>query len=58
MIVERVLALVLALVSVACLVVAIAGMATDRFAGRSGLVLRIVAVLCFAAAVALGSGSC
>jgi hypothetical protein len=56
--VERVLALVLATVSVGCLVVAIAGMATDRFFGRSGLVLRIVAVLCFAGAVALGSASC
>ena len=48
----------LATVSVGCLVCAIAGLATDRFTGRSGLVLRIVAVLCFAAAVALGSDSC
>ncbi len=55
---ERVAALVLALVSVACLTVAIVGMATDRFFGRSGLILRVVAVLCFASAVALGTVSC
>ena len=55
---ERLLALILAMVSAGCLIVAIVGMATDRYFGRSGLVLRIVAVLCFAGAVALGTVSC
>lgn len=47
------LAVVLALIAVACLIVAIAGMATDRQSARVGWLVRVLAVLCFAAAVVL-----
>jgi hypothetical protein len=56
--VQRVLALILATVSAGCMVVAIGGMVTGRFAGLSGTLLRATAVLCFAGAVALGTVSC
>jgi hypothetical protein len=47
------LAVLFALVAVACLTVAIAGMVTDRPGARIGWVIRVLAVLCFAAAVTL-----
>jgi hypothetical protein len=49
----RVLAAVLALVAVVCMTVAIVGMVTGRPGDRAGFVIRVVAVLCFGAAVAL-----
>jgi hypothetical protein len=49
----RALAAVLALVAVICITVAIAGMVTGRPGDRAGFVIRLVALLCFAAAVAL-----
>lgn len=49
----RIFALLLALVSVACMCLAIVGMVTGRPAERAGLVLRIAALACFGAAVAL-----
>lgn len=47
------LAVLSALVAAACLVVAIAGMVTGRPGARIGWLVRVLAVLCFAAAVAL-----
>jgi hypothetical protein len=49
----RILALLLALVSVGCMCMAIVGMVTGRPNDRTGLVLRIAALACFGAAVAL-----
>ncbi len=49
----RILALLLALISVGCMSVALVGMVTGRPNDHAGLVLRIVAVACFGAAVAL-----
>jgi hypothetical protein len=49
----RVLAVLLALVSVGCMVLAIAGMVTERGSDRAGWALRAAAVVCFGAAVAL-----
>lgn len=49
----RILALVLALVSVACMSLAIVGMVTGRPGDRAGLALRVAALACFGAAVAL-----
>ncbi|MDQ6835902.1 MAG: hypothetical protein M3016_06905 [Actinomycetota bacterium] len=49
----RVFSVVLAAVAVVCMVVAVAGMVTDRHTPRTGYLLRAVAVLCFAGAVAL-----
>ncbi|HEY1522082.1 MAG TPA: hypothetical protein VGF70_03640 [Solirubrobacteraceae bacterium] len=49
----RTLAILFALVAVVCMIVAIAGMVTGRPGDRAGLLVRVVAVLCFAAAVAL-----
>jgi len=45
----HVLAVVFALVAIACMTLAVAGMVT----GRPGDLVRALAVLCFAAAVAL-----
>lgn len=47
------LAVVFALVAVACLVLALAGMVTGRPGARIGWLVRVLAVVCFAAAVAL-----
>ena len=55
---QRAVALSLALVAAACMAAALWAMATGRFGGRSGTVLRAVAVVCFAVAVALASVSC
>jgi hypothetical protein len=49
----RVLAAVFALIAVVCMTVAIVGMVTGRPGDRAGALIRIVAVLCFAAAVVL-----
>jgi hypothetical protein len=49
----RALAVAFALIAVVCMTVAIAGMVTGRPGDRAGLWIRIAAVLCFAAAVAL-----
>lgn len=49
----RIFALLLALVAVACMSLAIIGMVTGRPGDRAGLALRVAAVACFGAAVAL-----
>ncbi len=49
----RTLSILFALVAVVCMIVAIAGMVTGRPGDRAGLLVRILAVLCFGAAVAL-----
>jgi hypothetical protein len=49
----HVLAVVFSLVAVACLTMAIVGMATGRPGARVGWFIRVLAVLCFAAAVVL-----
>jgi hypothetical protein len=49
----RLLALLLALISVACMSVAIVGMVTGRPSDRTGWALRLAAVVAFGAAVAL-----
>lgn len=49
----RILALVLALISVGCMSVALVGMVTGRPGDRAGWALRAAAVACFGAAVAL-----
>ena len=47
------LAVALALIAVGCMTVAIAGMVTGRLGARLGWIVRMLAVLCFAAAVVL-----
>jgi hypothetical protein len=49
----RVAAAGFALVAVICMTVAIVGMVTGRPGDRAGVFIRIAAVVCFAAAVAL-----
>lgn len=49
----KALTLLLALVSVACMSLAIVGMVTGRPSDRAGLALRAAAVVCFAGAVVL-----
>ena len=49
----RALAIVFAVIAVACMVIAIAGMATGRQSARAGWLVRVMAVVCFGAAVAL-----
>ena len=49
----RALAAVFALIAVVCMTVAIVGMVTGRPGDKLGGLLRVLAVLCFAAAVAL-----
>jgi hypothetical protein len=46
---------VLALIAVACMTLAIVGMVTGRPGDRAGLVVRVVALVCFGGAVALAS---
>jgi hypothetical protein len=53
----RILALLLALVAVACMSLALVGMVTGRPNDRVGWVLRATAVLCFGGAVALGAAA-
>jgi hypothetical protein len=47
------LAVLFALLAIACLTLAIAGMVTGRPGARIGWVVRVLAVLCFAATVVL-----
>jgi hypothetical protein len=47
------LAIVFAIVAAACMVVAIAGMATGNQSARTGWIVRVTALLCFGAAVGL-----
>jgi hypothetical protein len=49
----RVAAAILALVAVACMTVAIVGMVTGRPGDRIGVLVRVLALACFAGAVAL-----
>jgi hypothetical protein len=49
----RAAAAVLALIAVLCMSVAIVGMVTGRPGDKAGLLWRVAAVACFAAAVAL-----
>jgi hydroxyethylthiazole kinase-like sugar kinase family protein len=49
----RALAVVFAVIAVGCMVAAIVGMVTGRPGDKLGGLLRVLAVLCFAAAVAL-----
>ena len=49
----RALSVAFALIAVVCMIFAIAGMVTGRPGDRAGLWIRIVAVLCFVAAVVL-----
>ncbi len=53
MVVLHALALVFAAIAVVCMVVAVAGMVTDRPSARAGVLIRVAALLCFALAVAL-----
>lgn len=47
------LAVAFALIAAACIIVAIAGMATGNQSGRTGLLVRLLALACFIAAVVL-----
>jgi hypothetical protein len=47
------LAIAFAVTAAACIVVAIAGMATGRPGARAGLFVRLFALVCFVAAVVL-----
>jgi hypothetical protein len=49
----HVLAIAFALIAVACIVVAVAGMVTGRQSARAGLIVRLLALACFIAAVVL-----
>lgn len=49
----RILAVLFALVAVGCMCLAIVGMVTGRPDDRAGWALRLAAVACFGAAVAL-----
>jgi hypothetical protein len=49
----RALSVLFASVAVLCMIVAIAGMVTGRPGARAGLMVRAVALICFAAAVGL-----
>ena len=53
----RILAICLAAVAVVLMMVAIAGMVTGRPGDRAGGVVRVVALLCFVAAVVLNVAS-
>ena len=49
----RALAIVFAVIAAGCMILAIAGMATGRQSARTGWLVRVVALLCFGAAVGL-----
>ena len=53
----RAFAGVLGLIAVGCLCAAIVGMVTGRPSDKTGWLLRALAVLCFAGAVALNSAA-
>jgi hypothetical protein len=47
------LAIAFGVIAAACIVIAIAGMATGRQSARAGLIVRLLALACFVAAVVL-----
>jgi hypothetical protein len=49
----RTLSILFALAAVVCMIVAIAGMVTGRPGARGGLLVRIIALVCFGTAVGL-----
>ena len=49
------LAIAFAVVATCCLIVAIAGMVTGRQGPRMGLLVRLLALVCFVAAVVLNA---
>ncbi|MBV8735339.1 MAG: hypothetical protein JO321_17720 [Solirubrobacterales bacterium] len=51
----HVLAIVFAAIAACCIVVAIAGMVTGRQSARVGWLVRLLALICFAAAVVLNA---
>ena len=51
----HVLAVAFAVIAAACLIVAIAGMVTGRHSARTGWLVRLLALVCFAAAVVLNA---
>jgi hypothetical protein len=53
----RALAIVFATIAVGCMVAAVVGIVTGRPGARAGGVVRVVALLCFAAAVALNAAA-
>jgi hypothetical protein len=53
----RVFAALLALIAVGCMMLAIVGMVTGRPGDRVGYLLRVLAVVCFGAAVALNAAA-
>jgi hypothetical protein len=53
----RILALLLALISVVCMSLAVVGMVTGRPSDRAGWALRLAAVACFGGAVALNAAA-
>ncbi len=53
----RILALLLALISVACMSLAIIGIVTGRPGDRLGWALRVAALACFGGAVALNAAA-
>jgi hypothetical protein len=53
----RALAAVLALIAIGCMSAAIVGMVTGRPSDKIGWLLRALAVVCFAGAVALNSAA-
>jgi hypothetical protein len=53
----RALAVVLAVIAVGCMIAAIVGMVTGGPGARAGGVVRVLAVVCFAAAVALNAAA-
>jgi hypothetical protein len=50
--VVHVLAVLFALLAIACMTLAVAGMVTGRQSARTGWIVRALGVLCFAACVA------
>jgi hypothetical protein len=53
----HVLAVVFAVIAAACIVLAIVGMATGAQSARTGWIVRMAALACFIAAVALNVAS-
>jgi hypothetical protein len=53
----HVLAILFAVVAAACMILAIAGMATGKQSARAGWAVRLVALLSFGAAVALNAAA-
>jgi hypothetical protein len=49
----HVLAILFAVIAVVCMVIAVAGMVTDRPSARAGFLIRVAALLCFVVAVVL-----